>query len=231
MGGDAARIGQINENDERDLFTEADATLDYEGVGLDSYHQQPIVLYAQDFVSDTDLENAVTTELAKSETGELIVIFDKSGQDIPTKRAAPPIGKWIKMTQNGKMLYFKYNGRKADTRGASLQAIQGDPGVELNLSLTKSVSAQYSASLGVDAKFISSVVGFSVTTSYSVTHSGKYTVPSKVNGRKVKYSTVRMGALYNTHSYSVRNASYPNGKDGTAKKPYGMYYSVAHTYK
>lgn len=32
MGDDAARIGQINENDERDLFTEADATLDYEGV-------------------------------------------------------------------------------------------------------------------------------------------------------------------------------------------------------
>ncbi|WP_161898195.1 hypothetical protein [Candidatus Enterococcus leclercqii] len=121
--------------------------------------------------------------------------------------------------------------RPSPEQSIRLQAIQGDSGVELNLSLTKSVSAQYSASLGVDAKFISSVVGFSVTTSYSVTHSGKYTVPSKVNGRKVKYSTVRMGALYNTHSYSVRNASYPNGKDGTAKKTYGMYYSVAHTYK
>lgn len=100
------------------------------------------------------------------------------------------------------------------------------------MNLTKSISASASTTFSgaVTKSAISSAVGFSITSSTSVSYTGSYTVPSNA-----KKATLTAYPLYNKYSYGI----YLRGKGslpdtlmttGIALKPIGIYYSKSVTY-
>lgn len=88
--------------------------------------------------------------------------------------------------------YIDYGNARYKTSGAS--------GITIGLNLTKSISASALTTFNgaVTKSAISSAVGFSVTSSTSVSYTGSYTVPSNV-----KKATLTAYPLYNKYSSMV----------------------------
>lgn len=125
------------------------------------------------------------------------------------------------------------------TGSTVLAKAQGGPGITLGISQTKSVSNTFSCSLSVPVKSISSVVGFSVTGSTSITVSGSATVPSTYNNRKVKTMTLSAYPIYQKYTYSVTKVTsnkglvlrQPNVGTGSAAKAIGCTFKRTYTYR
>ena len=109
-------------------------------------------------------------------------------------------------------------------RSNALETVSGNSGMTLNLTLQKSISSSASVTFGVSNSVISHSVGFNVSKSYSVSHSGSYKVPSNVNR-----AVVTAYPLYNKYEYGI----YLRGrmgqpdvrmKTGYALKPIGIHY-------
>ncbi|MCR6111735.1 hypothetical protein HXA35_15405 [Bacillus sp. A301a_S52] len=187
--------------------------------------QEPIKLYYEDFINEEELELEITNLLNDDSVSGVLVVHKNEKNPIYT--SAFPIGQW-RNWKNGKI---RYNGKKEDTFGSTINTVAGDPGLTIQLDYKKAHSATYSGNFGLNATGITMAVGFSVTSSYEVSYKGSYKVPKKHNGKKVKRAQLNGKIVYANHSYTVKSPSYPQGKTGTAKKPYGVYYQKNITYK
>ncbi|MFF3765680.1 hypothetical protein ACFYYR_16550 [Streptomyces sp. NPDC001922] len=85
----------------------------------------------------------------------------------------------------------------------------------LVLTISKSVSAEWSASVGVEAEVVSAELGYKVTNSYTVEDQTRFEVP------KGKFGTVEAFPVYTAQDFTV----YKDGKkhgSGRAMKPTGV---------
>ncbi|MBO1003913.1 hypothetical protein [Pseudogracilibacillus auburnensis] len=200
------------------VLAETEVTLDKE--------QEPTKLYYEDFLNEEELNEKVTAVLKDDSVSGVLVVHKEEYPDFSLSKF--PVGTW-KPYKNGQI---RYNGPRSDTYNSTVNVFAGDPEITMNLNYSSTHSSTYSGSFGLDAAVgISAAVGFPVTGSNSVSLSGTYKVPSEHNGKTVKRATLRVKVVYANHSYTVRNNSYPKGKTGTAKKPYGVYYQKTFTYK
>ncbi|CAH0126512.1 hypothetical protein SRABI96_00095 [Peribacillus sp. Bi96] len=125
----------------------------------------------------------------------------------------------------------------ADVTGSSgLATSIGGPGVVLNIGQTKSVATTVSANFGASNAALSASIGWSVTGTTSITISGTFKVPSKVNGEIVKSLKFTAYSVYKTKKYDVykmpwNSFSWTKQGTGTAKKAYGVSYKKVYTYK
>lgn len=187
--------------------------------------QEPIKLYYEDFLNQEDLDLKITKLLKDDAVPGVLVVHKEEYSNLAPQ--AIPIGQW-RNWQNGKV---KYNGKRTDTYGPTLSTVAGDPGIIIDLSYSDSHAASHSGDFGLSDAGVNLAVGFAVTGSYSVSYAGSYKIPSKDNGKDVTRANLNIKVVYANHSYTVKNASYPNGKTGTAKKPYGIYYEKVITYE
>ena len=187
-------------------------------------------------VSASEIENS-NTSLAYSnevvtENDRFIRIEDDKGITIIDKYLLNNVynendsenePKIMSRMANYKVKDKKYLGQYVDYNKA-LKTISGNSGVELNLGYSKSVEASVSTTFGVSKSDISDEVGFNVSTSYTVSHSGTYTVPSNV-----RRATLTAHPLYDKYEYGI----YLRGKlgqpdvkmkTGYALKPIGIHY-------
>jgi len=186
---------------------------------------EPIKLYYEDFLNQEDLDLKITKLLKDAAVPGVLVVHKEEYSNLAPQ--AIPIGQWWNW-QNGKA---KYNGKRNDTFGPTLSTLAGDPGIIINLDYSESHDGSHSGSFGLSDAGVNLAVGFTVNGSYSVSFTGSYKIPSIDNGKDVARANLNLKVVYANHSYTVKNASYPNGKTGTAKKPYGVYYEKVITYE
>ncbi|GIO22810.1 hypothetical protein [Oceanobacillus sp. J11TS1] len=198
----------------------------YDGkeVVLDEYID-PVVLYAEDFEGEKELE-AKVTELLNDELVSGVQVISKTEERTVGSQATRLPGQWYKQGR-ARIKYLKLS----DAYGPTINSAAGDPGITMDLPYSKSHAATYSGDYGLTSSIISMAVGFNVTGSYSVSSAGSYKVPSTVDKKKVKTATINSKLIYQRCSYTVVSPEYPSGKEGTAKKPIGIYYQKKITYK
>lgn len=228
-----SRNEELNEDEEiaidDELSEDEEIELDeglYDGdeVVLDEFID-PIVLYYEDFESEEELD-AKVTELLNDESVSGVQVISKAEDSMIGPRAVRLPGKWYTHGA-GRIKYYKLS----DSYGPIINSVASDPGVTMKLSYNKKHSATYSGDFGLNSTIVSLTVGFNVTSSYSVSYSGSYKVPTNANNRTVKRATVSSKLIYQRRSYTVVSPKYPKGKTGTAKKPIGIYYQKKLTYK
>lgn len=121
----------------------------------------------------------------------------------------------------------RYTGQ---VRGSNkIAEASGSPGITLTIEKTVGVSNTYSCASGVDTGTINACVGFNVTSSESISVSGSYTVPSRLNGRNVSVGHLIAYPLYDCYSFDVYMSSYYLSS-GTAKHAVGCTFLKTHTY-
>jgi len=104
-----------------------------------------------------------------------------------------------------------------------LGASEGAGPITLSVTVSKSVSATFSANVGVSAEVVSAGVGYSVTATYGVSSTGTWAVPSGTYGRLEAY------ALHDKHSWEVWEDDCGTPTDtykgnGNSWKPNGSVY-------
>ncbi|MCX7570291.1 hypothetical protein OS242_09980 [Tumebacillus sp. DT12] len=102
-------------------------------------------------------------------------------------------------------------------------ASEGAGPITLSVTVSKSVSATFSANVGVSAEVVSAGVGYSVTGTYGVSSTGTWAVPSGTYGRLEAY------ALHDKHSWEVWEDDCGTPTDtykgnGNSWKPNGSVY-------
>lgn len=176
----------------------------------------------------------ITKLLSDSSVENVIVLDDSLGEE----------KQYEIMEMKGRSKYYHY--RVKDVRyvgqiyGTTVLAkANGEPGTTLAISVSKSVSASYNATVNIPSSYVTSGVGFSVTKSTTIAVSGSATVPKKHSGKKVKRMTLIAYPLYDKYSFTaqrqlVKNViQYPweDWGTGTALKPVGYYFAKSYTYK
>ena len=142
------------------------------------------------------------------------------------------------MSAQGQVQYKVKNvKRKSHCYGSSYLKQKGDPDSVLGLEVakTKSYSVTVSAQYGCPFNTIA-VATVGTAASKTLTYKGEWTVPKKVNGKKVKWGHVEFKPEYKVYSYDVysRCAGYTNWKkkgSGTAKRAFQPYFHHWCTYK
>lgn len=157
-------------------------------------------------------ENMFSQESTVSEEGNYIIIEDDKGITVLDKTLldnnelinSNDFFEEGDTSYNAKIAYYfvknaKYVSEYIDY-GNAIYKTSGASGITIGLNLTKSISASASTTFNgaVTKSAISSAVGFSVTSSTSVSYTGSYTVPS--NAKKATLTTY---PLYNKYSYGI----------------------------
>ncbi|MBB1256543.1 hypothetical protein H3146_24800 [Streptomyces sp. OF3] len=118
--------------------------------------------------------------------------------------------QWLNITH---VTSKKYEGQRC---GLDLiRQVSGNGPQTLTLSISESVSSQWSASVSISAKKVTAGVGFNVTKSFTVTQGTSYSVP------KGKYGSIAAYPLYDVYSFKT---AAPSGQ-GWAMKPVGVCFS------
>jgi hypothetical protein len=117
----------------------------------------------------------------------------------------------------------QYQGNSWYFGSQRIGASSGWGPITLSVSVSTSVSATFSANVGVSAEVVSAGVGYSVTASYGVSSSGTWAVPSGT------YGTLEAYALHNKHTWDVWNDDCGDPADtysgnGQSYKPNGGVY-------
>ncbi len=117
----------------------------------------------------------------------------------------------------------QYQGNSWYFTNKRLGSSEGWGPITLSLTVSTSVSAQWSANVGVSAEVVSAGVGYSVTATYGVSSQGSWNVPSGTYGRLEGY------ALHNKHTWDVWNDDCGDPADtysgsGSSYKPNGGVY-------
>ena len=109
-----------------------------------------------------------------------------------------------------------------------LGAAEGWGPITLTVNVTRTVSATFSANVGVSAEVVSAGVGFDVNASFSVSTEGSWNVPSGVHGRLEAY------ALFDKYTFDVWDDDCGDPADtykgnGAAYKPnLGIYFKKVY---
>lgn len=170
--------------------------------------------------SSTASSNEIITEndrFIQIEDDKGITIIDKTYNENESEPEITPRMARYKV-KNKRYLgqYIDYN--------STLRTVSGNSGVVLNLGFSSSVQSSVSTTFGVSKSDISATVGFNVSSSYTVSHSGSYTVPSYA-----KRAVLKAHPLYDKYEYGI----YLRGrmgqpdvrmKTGYALKPIGIHY-------
>lgn len=206
-----------------ELAEDEEIELDDEDVLIGEF-TNPIELYYEDFESKEELE-AKVTEFLNDESVSGVQVIPKEENMLPLQAVRLP-GEWYKYG-NSKIKFLK----RSNKFGPAVNSVVSDSGITIHLNDSNSYPAIYSGNSGLNAPIISMIVGFNVTGSYTVSFSGSYTVPEKVNNKKVESVQLNSKLIYQMVSYTVVSPAHPNGKTGTAKKSVGIYYEKETTYK
>ena len=173
----------------------------------------------------TSSSNEVVTEndrFIKIEDDKGITIIDKTllnktyNENESEPEITPRMARYKVKNKRYLGQYIDYNN--------TLRTVSGNGGVNLNLTFSKTLQSSVSTTFGVSKSDISSTVGFNVSSSYTVSYSGSYLVPSNV-----KRATLKAHPLYEKYEYGI----YLRGrmgqpdvkmKTGYALKPIGIHY-------
>lgn len=116
-----------------------------------------------------------------------------------------------------------YRGNNFYFLSRRLQAAEGRGPMTLTVTVSKTATATYSANVGVSASVVTAGVGYSFSTSYGVSASGTWAVPSGTYGRLEAY------AMHNKHTWDVWDDDCGTPADtykgaGSSFKPNGSVY-------
>ena len=134
-------------------------------------------------------------------------------------------------------IYVKDVRAGADHYGTTVLAkAEGQPGITVSISQTKTVSTTLSATFGASKSDISAKVGWSVTGSESLTIGGSYTVPYTYNGKNVKTATLCARAIYKVKYFDVYKGIPGTATEsflgtGNTKHPFGISFYKTYVYK
>ncbi len=176
-------------------------------------------------ITSSEYSNSVVTEndrFIQIEDDKGITVIDKNllnktyNENENEPEVMPRMARYKVKNKRYLGQYIDYN--------KTFKTVSGNSGVVLNLGYSKSVQASVSTTFGVSKSDISSTVGFNVGSSYTVSHSGSYTVPSYA-----KRAVLKAHPLYDKYEYGI----YLRGrmgqpdvrmKTGYALKPIGIHY-------
>lgn len=170
-----------------------------------------------------------------TEYGQYLIIEDEKGIDIIDQNLLNEKIRTKRMVER----YYTTNKVSKGTmvdKNKLITILSGEPGMNLKLGLSQSVSSQISGTFGASSSEILQSLG--ISSSYTVTSDSnvEYLVPATENGRKVSRAEVRFYPLYQVFSYDVMYRM-PNGtKDqkkgtGEVKKPIGLHIAKSLYYK
>ena len=134
-------------------------------------------------------------------------------------------------------LYIKNVRSGSDYYGTTVLAkAEGEPGITVSISQTKTVSTTLSATFGMEKSAISAKVGWNVSGSKSITISGSYTVPYTYNGKSVKSATLCAKAIYKVKYFDVYRGIQGSSVEtllgtGNTKQAYGVSFYKTYVYK
>jgi hypothetical protein len=109
--------------------------------------------------------------------------------------------------------HVTYEGQVCGT--SVVQSVSGNGPVTLILAVSKGISSTYSATATVNVGDLSGALGFSVTKSYTITDTARYTVPSG------KFGVIEAYPLYDEYSFDISVVGNTYGS-GYALKPVGI---------
>lgn len=195
-----------------------------------------VIIDRSDYLLESDFEQVVTKHLNDENITTVTVInTDNTVIAKPGKNdgsLVQPYSMALPYAKNIKYLYQRQGKQLLNT-------LWGQPGITINLTNSHSASATVSAGFSVDHRMLGGSLGFSTTSTHTVSYSGSYKVPGTVNGRKV--SRVKLNAypvlsIYSFDWYEPERHNLIFTKmvfkgTGTAGKPVGVSYTKTFEYK
>lgn len=202
-----------------------------------------VVINTSDYSTKAGFENAVEDAFADNNLNEFSIVYkEDSDSDTTTEN----IKDYVTQHQNlvtpssaaDTVLYDVRNVKnKANVFGKDYLNVSGVPGVVIGLShaKTKTYSLSFSATYNCEKSLIANTTWESSKSS-TLTYSGTWKVPSKANGKNVKYGYLHMRPEYKVKSYDVYHKNYGTSKwikdgTGTTKKAYSVNVRKTYTYK
>lgn len=186
----------------------------------ESISTESTVLTLDDTMTVSEQNSIINEYLSDPNIDELIVLDESLLIESNVIENGP--------STNARAIINKYKVQNvrggSDATGSSgLATAIGGPGVVLNISQNKSVATTVSANFGASNAALSGALGYSVTGTTTITISGTFKVPSKVNGKSVKSLKFTAYPVYKTKLYDVykmpwNSFSWTKQGTGTAKK-------------
>ena len=207
------------------------------------YADDCVVIDASDYATKAGFEKAVKDAFADNNLNEFSIVGEEDGnsdimlgdtndfasqhQDIVTPSSAADT-----------VIYDVRNVKnKANVFGKDYLSVSGSPGVVIGLShaKTKTYSLSFSATYDCKKSIIANATWES-SKGTTLTYSGTWKVPTKANGKNVKYGYLHMRPEYKVKSYDVYHKNYGTSKwikdgTGTTKKAYSVNIRKTYTYK
>ncbi|QYF80897.1 hypothetical protein KY492_18320 [Brevibacterium sp. PAMC21349] len=217
VGGILPSVGHAQKNNESISTESTESTVLTLDDTMTVSEQNSII---NEYLSDPNIDELIVLD-------ESLLIESNVIENGPSTNARAIINKY--KVQN-------VRGGSDATGSSGLATAIGGPGVVLNISQNKSVATTVSANFGASNAALSGALGYSVTGTTTITISGTFKVPSKVNGKSVKSLKFTAYPVYKTKLYDVykmpwNSYSWTKQGTGTAKKAYGVSYKKVYTYK
>lgn len=202
-----------------------------------------VVIDASDYTTKAEFEKAVEDAIADNNLNELSIVYKEDGaSDITSEDTIDYSSQHQSLVMPSSaadtVLYDVRNVKsKANNFGKDYLNVSGSPGVVIGLSHAKTeiYSLSFSATYDCKKSLIANATWGS-SKSTTLTYSGTWKVPSKANGKQVKYGYLHMRPEYKVKSYDIYHKNYGTSKwikngTGTTKKAYSVNIRKTYTYK
>ncbi len=201
------------------------------------------VVYLEGDLSNPETYEEELSNLLSDPNVEEVIVMDDSIHDNIT--SSQPVVQRGNVGILGAVTTYTYRITNVlsalDITGSSIiGSAEGEPGITIGISTTKSISNSYSLSASVVASdTVTTAVGFNVTKAVSVSISGSAPVPSTYNGKAVKSMTLNAYPIYATKTFTIQrhksiggiNYGWSNYGTGSAKTPKGVSFKKTYVYK
>ena len=195
-----------------------------------------VIIDRDDYFLESDFEQAVTKYLNDENITTVTVInTDNTVTTEPSKLDDYLVQPYSKLLPYATNVLYAYQ-----TQGTQLlNTLWGEPGMTINLTNSYSASATLNASFGVDKGMVSGALGFSTTSSHTISYSGSYLVPDTISGRKVSRAKLNAYPVLDVYTFDYYEpertnlifTKYVYVGQGTAGKPVGVSFTKTYEYK
>ena len=202
-----------------------------------------VVINASDYSTKARFKNAVEEAFSDNNLNEFSIVYkEESDSYTMTENTDDYVTQYknrvTPSSATDTVLYDVRNVKnKSNVFGKDYLNVSGAPGVVIGLShaKTKTYSLSFSATYNCKKSLIADAAWESSKSS-TLTYSGTWKVPTKANGKNVKYGYLHMRPEYKVKSYDVYHKNYGTSKwikdgTGTTKKAYSVNVRKTYTYK
>ncbi len=202
-----------------------------------------VIINASDYSTKAGFEKAVEDAFSDNNLNEFSIVYKgESNSDIMAEITNDDVTQQqnlvLPFSAADTVLYDVRNVKnKANVFGKDYLNVSGSPGVVIGLShaTTITYSLSFPATYNCKKSLIANATWASSKSS-TLTYSGTWKVPTKANGKNVKYGHLHMRPEYKVKSYDVYHKNYGTSKwikDGTGitKKAYSVNVRKTYTYK